>query len=149
MQRVEHQVIYSPERKNNAVGHWSSFITFRMDSSLPSSWFPHLCQVPTDSFYQERADRALFPPSCKPVPESFGSRQLPISLSSTISICFIWSTAFLFMFINIPRGMKMFFTLSSFPNYFLSHHITFSQTQIGVTVPLIWSWPKYGIFRIL
>ncbi len=75
---------------------------------FPFSWFPHLCQVPTDSFYQERVDRALFPPSCKPVPGSFGSRQLPISLSSTISICFIWSTAFLFMFINIPRGIKMF-----------------------------------------
>ncbi len=114
MQMVEHQVIYSPVWKNKSliralrvtssilfytgskkspysVGRWSSFITSGMDSSLsllivsPSllglNWLFLLGLGRLGTF---------FPSSCKAVPGSFGSRQLPAFLSGTeIISCFL------------------------------------------------------------
>ncbi len=86
MQMVEHQMIYSPERKNN--GHTTStkshfflnhsvtngndlltLLAIDPPSSHPEwvllylfSCFPHLCWVPTDSFPQGRVGQAPHPP---------------------------------------------------------------------------------------
>jgi hypothetical protein len=109
MHMVEHQMIYSPERKNKdyimnitghsfyviqllvvtifSVGRWSFFIMSRMGSPLFVLMFTHLCWVPIVSFPWSEAGRAPHPPSVsRPVLGSSGSRQLPISLSGTIKV---------------------------------------------------------------
>jgi hypothetical protein len=79
MQMVEHQMIYSPERKKTRVtaGHYNHFFLYYVPpeatnlltllatdppSSHPEwillyllSWFPHLCWVSTDSYHQDWA----------------------------------------------------------------------------------------------
>ncbi len=54
-----------------------------------------------------------------------------------ISAHFLWSAAFVFILLKNQRHIEKFKkTLSgSSPNYFLSHHTTFSQTQTGAAVP--------------
>ncbi len=104
---VEHQMIYSPERKkkshnkcqepllsDHSVTKGNNLLTL-LAADPPSSrldWvlhcllscFSYLCWVPTDFFHQSRVGQAPLPPfSCRPVPRSSGSRQLPVFLLGT------------------------------------------------------------------
>jgi hypothetical protein len=120
---VEHQVIYSPERKNNnyirilRVASFELFINTKKITISSLCWllillhhvqngflfasshgFPFSAGFKLTLFTRTGWPGPFSPPSCKPVPGSSGSRQLPASL---------WGTFMNYIKCNLPESKHM------------------------------------------